>query len=260
MGYKEINYLTPESFKGKYSGKRFLIIGSGSSTGKLIQHKDKIQNKFDVVIGINLTTLEFEGQMNYHMIVEKNPQKMYGPMNDGTHKYRKDLIRILNWKAIQYFPKDISIYKTTRHRFDGNADIRQYKYNCNEGLLIGPPDPKDLSVRTASMSALHLACIMGAKEVYLIGADLMFKDKYDHFYPDNLYRKSTTKKANRSPIVKVRHNEREYESTECFRESAKFFDFVISTYCKKEGITVYDFSDGLIDQAITVDVDSFFGG
>jgi hypothetical protein len=259
MGYNNLKYQTPNHLIGAHSNKNFLIIGSGTSTKQLIPFKHKIKNRFDIVIGINLTTLEFEGQMDYHLIVEKNPQKMYGPMNDGTHNYRRDLPRILNWKAITYFPKDIKVYKTTRNRFDGKPNIRKYVHNNQEGLLIGPPDSKGLSSGTSSMCALHLASIMGATKIYLVGADLLFKDKSDHFYPDNLYRKSTTKLANRSPIIKVMHKNREYESTEFFRESAKFFDFVISTYCKRAGIKVYDFSDGLISKAIPVNINEFFG-
>jgi len=258
MSYNSLNYQTPQHLSNPHKGKRFLIIGSGTSTKKLIPLKNQIRNMFDIVIGINLTTKEFEDQMDYHLIVEKNPQKMYEPMCNGVHKYRKDLIRILNWKAIQYFPKDIPIYKTNRHRFDGKADIRRYEHNGHEGLLIGPPDSKGLSAGTSSMCALHLACIMGAKEVYLIGADLMFKDEYDHFYPDHSYRKSTTQKANRSPIIKVTHNGNQHKTTEFFKNSAKFFDTVITNMCVPNGTDVYDFSDGLISKAIKVDVIEFF--
>ncbi len=259
MSYDTLNYQTPQDLANIHDGKRFLIIGSGTSTKQLVPFKDQIKDKFDVVIGINLTTLEFEKQMDYHLIVEKNPKKMYEPMNNGTHNYRRDLPRILNWKAIGYFPEDIKIYKTTRNRFDGKADIRKYVHGGREGLLIGPPDSKGLSAGTSTMQALHLAAIMGAKEIYVVGLDLLFRDQFDHFYPDNIYRKSTTKKANRSPIVKVKHKGKEYESTEFFRESAKFFDFVITTYCKKEGISVYDFSDGLVTKAIAVDMNKYFG-
>jgi len=257
--YDILEYQTPQTLAGLYRDKTFLIIGSGTSTNKLIPFKDKIADRFDVVIGINLTTMEFERQMDYHLIVEKNPKLMYGPMENGEHKYRRDLPRILNWKAIQYFPQDIQIYKTTRYNFNGRADIRKYAHSGCEGLLIGPLDKTGLSSGTASMQALHLACIMGAKNIYLVGADLMFKTQYDHFYPDNLYRKSTTKKANRSPIIKVDHNGIERESTEFFKASATFFDFVISTYCKEACINVYDFSDGLISEATRVDLCEFFG-
>lgn len=257
--YKDMKYKTPEALKGKYAGKSFLIIGSGSSTRDIIKYKDKLKEKFDVIIGINLATLEFEQQMDYHFIIEKNPAKMYKPMKDGLHIYRKDLPRILNWKAIRYFPKDIEIYKATRNRFDNGPKIRDYKVGDTEGLLMGPPDSKGLSAGSAAMCALHLASIMGAKDIYLVGTDLVFKGQYDHFYPDQHYRKSTTKLANRSPIVKVTHNGKERETTEFFQHSAKFFDTVIETLCKPAGITVYDFSDGLITKATPVNMDDFFG-
>lgn len=258
MDYDTLDYSTPQQLAGIHKGKKFLIIGSGTSTKAFVSFKDKIRGKFDVIIGINLTTLEFEDQMDYHLIVEKNPQKMYEPMQNGTHKYRRALPRILNWKAIPYFPKDIIIYKTTRHKFDGKPNIRNYSHGGYEGLLMGPPDSKGLSAGTASMQALHLASIMGASEIYLVGTDLVFKGEFDHFYPDNLYRKSTTKKANRSPIIKVMHEGKEHETTEFFQNSARFFDTVISTWCKQEGIKVFDFSNGLITRAIKLNMAEFF--
>lgn len=261
MGYNDLEYQTPSALAGAHPGAKFLIIGAGTSTTKLIPFKDKIRDKFDAVIGLNLTTLGFEDQLDYHLIIEKNPKNMYEPMHNGAHVYRRDLPRILNWKGIHRFPKDFPIYKATRHNFGGKAEIRKYAYSGNEGLLIGPPDTLGLSAGTSAMQALHLACIMGAKEIYLIGADLYFQGEYDHFYPDaKFYRKSKSKRGAASPIVKVQHNGRTYESTEFFRESAKFFDHVIPTYCGKEGIGVYDFSDGLITKAIEIDILTFFEG
>ena len=257
-GYQKLNYPTPHDLKNQHTNSDILIIGSGSSTKQLIPYKDKIRGRFDAIIGINLTLLEFEDQMDYHFIIEKNPNKIYGPMISGGRKYRTDLPRVLNWKSIEHFPKDIPIYKATRIKFEEGVDIRLYRHDDKEGLLIGPPDARGLSTGTASMQALHLACIMGAKNIYLVGTDLVFKDKYDHFYPDNLYRKSQTKAANRSPIIKVPYKGKMHETTEFFASSAKFFDSVIENRCKPVGITVYDFSDGLITKANKIDIHEFF--
>ena len=85
----------------------------------------------------------------------------------------------------------------------------------------------------------------------------MFKDKYDHYYPDNHYRKSKTKLANRSPIITVKHAGKEYKTTKFFEESAKYIDTVINTECKPAGMEIFDFSDGLISAATALDLDTF---
>lgn len=253
--YEALGYETPAVLKDKHLGRSCLIIGSGTSTKDLISYKNKIRNKFDVVIGINLTTMEFEEQMDYHLIVEKNPEKMYKPMSDGTHKYRKDLPRVLNWKAIRHFPKDIKIYKLIRCSFGGKPNIIEYSYGGYEGLLTGPQDKTGLSAGTATMQAFHLACIMGCKKIFLVGADLMFKGQDDHFYKDNqFYRKSLTKIGNRSPVVKLGN----IETTEFFLNSAGFIDSIVEKLCKSAGIDVYDFSGGLLKKPQKLDIHEFF--
>jgi hypothetical protein len=253
--YISLPYDTPSVFKDKYVGKRVLIIGTGHSTKQLVKHRDKIRKKFDVVIGLNFATKDFEEQLDFHMILEKNPTQSYESMK--TQPYRRDLPRILNWKSLRLFPEDICIIKATRHSFGGKPDIKKYEHAGEEGLLIGPLGNKNLSVGSVALNALHFACIIGCDDIYMVGADLMFKDEYDHYYPDHLYRKSTTKIKNRSPIIEVQHDGKAYKTTKFFQESAQYIDHVIDTMCRPNNIRVYDFSGGLISAAIQVDLEEF---
>lgn len=255
--YETLRYATPDMFKDKYIGSKVLIIGTGHSTKNLVQYKDQLKEKFDIIVGLNFSTKDFEEQLDFHMILEKNPVKSYESMK--SEPYRLDLPRILNWKSLTKFPKDILAIKATRNNFDGKPDIRKYKHNGIEGFLIGPPGNKNLSVGSVALNGIHFAGIIGCSEIYLIGADLMFKDKYDHYYPDNLYRKSKTKEANRSPIISITHGGKEYKTTMFFKESAQYIDSVIDTMCKPAGIRVFDFSDGLISKAQKLDLDKFMG-
>lgn len=255
MDYKSLQYATPSMFKNKYVGQSVLIIGTGHSTKNLIKYKDKLRDKFDVIIGLNFSTLDFEKQLHFHMILEKNPIRSYEAMK--TEKYRLDLPRILNWKSLKKFPDDILAIKATRSNFGGKFDIREYHNGEQEGLLMGPQGNKNLSIGSVALNALHFACIIGSDKVYMIGADLLFRDEYDHYYPDSHYRKSKTKLANRSPIISVDHDGKEYKTTRFFQESAGYIDSIISTKCKTEGIEVFDFSDGLITAATKLDLDKF---
>lgn len=259
MDYYSLNYPSPHDYCGKHTGESFLIIGSGPSTKKLIQYKDKIADKFDQVISINLSINDFKDQSTYFFAIEKNPALVYNAMNQNKN-YRKDITYFVHWKCIDKFPGDIKKVKMTRIFFGDEFDIREYIKPGKEGLVIGPKDTKGISAGTASLQAIHLASIMGASSIYLIGCDLMFKEESrDHYYQDNFfYRKSKTKESNRSPIVDVVKDGTKYKSTEFFRESAKFIDKLIEQYYNKENVEIIDFSDGLIQKAKKADLDAFF--
>lgn len=247
--------MTPSDFENKHKGSSVLIIGTGHSTKTLVPYKNQIRNKFDVIVGLNFSTKDFEDQLDYHMILEKNPVTSYVAMQNGP--YRKDLIRILNKKSLDKFPKDIMAVPATRSHFNGKPNIRKYNHNEEEGFLIGPKGNKGLSVGSVTLNAIHFSAMLGAKKIYLMGADLMFKDEYDHYYPDSHYRKSKTKLANRSPIIDVEVEGKKYKTTKFFQESSVYIDTVINTFCVQSGITVYDFSNGLIKNAIRLDIDDF---
>lgn len=246
---------SPEMFEGKHKGSSVLIIGTGHSTKNLVSYKDKLREKFDVIVGLNFSTKDFEEQLDYHMILEKNPIKSYMAMKNEP--YRKDLPRILNRKSLDKFPDDIMAVPSTRSNFDGNPNITKYKHGGHEGFLMGPQGHKGLSVGSVALNAMHFAAMIGSRKIYLIGADLMFKDEYDHYYPDSHYRKSTTKLANRSPVITITHEGKEYKTTRFFQESAEYIDKMISTKFTNAGIVVYDFSHGLIRKAISLDLDDF---
>jgi len=247
--------MTPSDFENKHPGSSVLIIGTGHSTKTLVPYKDQLRGKFDVIVGLNFSTKDFEEQLDYHMILEKNPIKSYESMK--KEPYRKDLPRILNNKSLNKFPKDINAVPATRSYFDGLPNIRKYKHKEHEGFLIGPRGHKGLSVGTVTLNAMHFAAMIGSKKIYLIGADLMFKDEFDHYYPDSHYRKSTTKLANRSPVITITHEGKEYKTTKFFQESAEYIDKMINTKFTDAGIVVYDFSHGLIKKAIGLDIDDF---
>lgn len=257
--YLKMKYPTPEIFKNKFVGKSALVIATGLSTKKLVQYKHKLLDRFDVIIGLNRSTDDFEEQMTHHLLIEKKPIVIYTDMKKNPSKYRKDLPRILNFKGLHRFPQDLNIVKAARTSFDGNPNIREYNTNNCEGFLNGPLNRQGLSIGSVSLQSIHLVGIMGCSKLYMIGLDLVFGDKFDHYYSDRSYRDNASL-LNKSPIVSVTNNGIKYETTEYFRDSAGYLDKVIKTMCRPAGMEVYSFSDGLLTVPIKLDVDEFFGG
>jgi hypothetical protein len=253
--YLKIPLPTPQIYKNKYVGGSALVIGTGLSTTSLIKYKDRIKSKFDVIIGLNFSTKDFEDEMTHHLVLEKNPVQTYTQMKEN--KFRRDLPRILNFKSLHRFPKNANIIKATRSFFSGKPNIREYHWRDEEGFMNGPPDKQGLSLGSVGLHGLHLAGIMGCSHIYLIGIDFIFGKRDDHYYKDRYYR-DNAKEEHKSPLTKVEHNGKIYQTTNYFRDSAKLVDKVIETMCRPNGIEVFSFSDGLVASARKLDLDEFF--
>lgn len=255
--YVEMNYPTPDKFANKYPKSKILVIGTGVSTKKILPYKHLLREKFDAIIGVNFSIKDFEEEMDFHVVAEKSPPTLFISPDKGG-EYRKDLPRVFNWKTIKKYPKDMNFVKITRNNFDGKPNIQSYKANDTEGLMTGPLNEDSLAMGTVILQSMHLACILGCSELYLVGADYVFTEKLDHYYNDRLYRDA--KKHWGTPIITVEHEGKTYSTLRFFKDSAYYVNEVINTMCKPAGIDVYSFSDGLVTAASKLDVDQFFGG
>lgn len=259
MPYKDVKLPTPDIFKNKFKGKNALIISSGHSTSKILNRKDEIRKKFDVIIVVNYAFQYFDDIADFHLVVEKTSKStknniIYKLLNEGD--YRTDMPRIINWKGINLYDDRYNKVKTTRYNFNGAPHIRRYRFGGNEGLLSGPKSSQGFALGSVTLCAMHLATIMGVDKIHLIGADFVFKDDFDHFYKDRMYRddqKNVKSPTNRHEIVTIG----KYKSTKYFVESAEYMDKVIKTVFRKNGVEVFDFSDGLIKNAVSLDIDDF---
>ena len=107
---------------------------------------------------------------------------------------------------------------------------------------------------------MHFAGIIGTKSIHLIGSEFMFKDNFDHFYKDRMYRDDQTNvksKTNRHIIIDVERKGKIYKTTQYFAESAKYLDTAIDSEFKPNGISVSDFSDGMVGSADAVSIIDF---
>jgi hypothetical protein len=262
QGYFDCTLKTPEEFIGIKPNSKVLVVSSGPSTSKILKYKDKLKNKFDAVICVNYSFRDFDDVSDFHIIVER--QKKTDPITVpgalDKKNYRTDLPRLVNWNGSELYDSKYNLYKTTRSNFHYKPHIRKYRYNNSEGLLYWTPKSKGWSSGTATLSAMHFATMLGADEVYLIGSDLYFKDEYDHYYKDKVYRDpGFTKKVqpkHRMDIVSVSLGDgRKVQTTNLFSDAAETINDLIPTVFMD--VKVFDFSGGLITKAIPLDIDNF---
>lgn len=255
--YVEMGHPSPQSLKNKYPESNMLIIGTGISTQKVLEVKDRLRGKFDAILGVNFAIKDFEQEMDYHVIAEKGMLKPFMNVNaNGDFTYRKDLFRIFNWKIINQYPKDMTFIKSNRNSFDGDFSFREYEFNGTEGLMTGPMTTDKLAAGTVILQSMHLACIMGAKNIYLSGVDFIFSKEYDHYYKDKLYR--DIKRDWQTPIITVTHKGKEYQTLQYFKESADYVNDMI-VKLREQNISVHSFSEGLLTEAKYVDIVDFMG-
>lgn len=259
MSYQDLKLPIPEIFEGTKPNSKILVISSGHSTANILAHKEKLKTKFDVIMACNYSFEFFDDIIDFHLVTEKTSKDAKNLVYKilGSKDFRKDIPRIINWKGIELYPKQYNYIKAVRSNFDYNPNIRKYKHNGKEGFLIGPPGKQNFSLGSVTLSAMHFSAMLGAAEIYLIGADMCFKNQYDHFYNDRVYRNrpEELKKANAHNIVQVNLHGQTYDTTEFFKESAEYIDSVITTLFKD--IRVFDFSAGLLSAPVKLDINEF---
>jgi hypothetical protein len=262
MSYEDIKYPKPTVFEGIYPGSSVLVIGSGPSTQNIVEYKTQLKDTFDVIVVLNYSFKFFDDVSDFHLVTEKTSKSSLNQvpvwLRDGN--FNKQTPRVVNWKGIDQYPQDMNLHKLTRSKFDENSfNPRRYRNGDTEGLLVGPVSYQNFSLGSSVLCGMHFATMLGASSVYLIGADMLFRDEYDHWYKDRAYRNPAkgTKAINQHDIVDVECEGVKYKTTAYFRDSAKYIDDVIPTLFS--GIDIYDFSKGLITVAKSVNVGEFFG-
>jgi hypothetical protein len=255
-------YSTPEIFKDGYMGKSALIIGSGPSVQNIKKFESRLRNYFDVVIGVNFAILDFENVLDYHLVLEDKPTRV--AFLTRITRCRTDLPRILSYKAIRYFPLHLKIIRAKK--CGENFNIFEYKTKRSEGFFNGY---EEFPIgRSIIFQALHFAGILGCKKVYTIGTELLFRDSKYYYGKD--FRKKyriTHKKIERDiklnrdlyTQVSIDHRGEKCFSIPFYIETAKGINRFIEEVYQKNGIEIYDFSNGLLLDEIQIDLDEFFG-
>jgi hypothetical protein len=196
--------------KDRFHGGKALIVLGGSSGKDWQKLRDQI--KPDVILGANGTCFEIDN-LDYHLVCE-NLHMAAGKANLGDKRYKRiveilsfnhnaevRMISFLNWKGTILVDDRIKAIKIKRMGELGENWNSQFERFCfreyGDGFLSGPmfDHPGALSssriqfrVGTVGTQLLHLAGILGVKEVHTIGFDLCFKDvEKHHWYSYPIY-------------------------------------------------------------------------
>lgn len=186
----------------RFHGNGRALIVLGGDSGKNWQAlRNEIQP--DVILGANGTCFEID-DLDYHLVVE-NLHMAASRAAKGDARYRRimeivsprntakvKLISCLNWKGAPVIDSRVQAIRIKRVGELGDDYERQFQAlslrEYGEGFLAGPifTHPGALTstkiqfrVGTVATQLLHLAGILGVKEVHSIGMDFC---GYGHFY------------------------------------------------------------------------------
>lgn len=246
--------------EGRHPGSRILIVATGPSAKEVLPFDGRLHERYDVVVGLNGSVTMVE-EIDYFLSVES---KAY-LWDWYHHPLPARVTRCVSESGLRFAEEegrpdaqaDRSLL-LLRHVYEHEPDIRHYRNQAGEeGILVGPRGVSGLGRGTVSLQAIHFASMLGAREIHLIGADLHFRGPIQHFYGQHEYgthevdgkryhKLDIEKRMN--PVETTTHprSGETVESTLHFVESAGYIDDVVRRVLPPAGISVVDFSDGLL--------------
>jgi hypothetical protein len=227
------------SLQGREAGKNCLIVGGGPSSRKITASPPFIAEDFhrqhwDFIIAINGAFQLFNSIPPHYwlMLDYDNPRPDW--FDAG---YRQSCTKILSHTVREEYPDAIHAKVST-----DEPELRSARL----GLKMCPAETGTRLVGTSAICALHLAGILGASKVSMIGCELSFAGEQGeicHPYPCRDYGKHPTTAG-------------EEMETHWYAEFQRFSCpwFVASAYRVKEymqfaearGMVCRDYSDGLL--------------
>jgi hypothetical protein len=248
------------ALEGRHPGSRILVIATGPSAREVLPFDAQLHDRYDVVVGLNGSVTMVE-HLDYFLSVESKAHLW----DWYHHPLPPTVTRCVSESGLRFAAEDgrpdaqaDRSYLLLRHVYRRDPDIRHYRNAAGEeGILVGPRGETRLGRGTVTLQAIHFASMLGASEIHLIGADLHFRGAIQHFYGQHEYGThevegkryhalDVVKRMN--PIVTTTHprSGQRVESTLHFVESASFIDDVVRRVLPPAGISVVDFSDGLL--------------
>ncbi len=248
------------ALEGRHPGSRILIIATGPSAKQILPYDERLHERYDVVVGLNGSVTMVEN-IDYFLSVESKAHLW----DWYHHPLPARVTRCVSESGLRFAEEDgrpdaqaDRSYLLLRHVYKTEPNIRRYRNAAGEqGILVGPRGETRLGRGTVTLQAIHFASMLGAREIHLIGADLHFRGPIQHFYGQHEYGThevdgkryhalDVEKRMN--PIVNTRHPRSGHivESTLHFVESAGFIDDIVRRVLPVAGISVVDFSDGLL--------------
>jgi hypothetical protein len=246
--------------EGRHPDSRILIIATGPSAKQVLPFDGRLHERYDVVVGLN-GTVTMVKDLDYFLSVESKAHLW----DWYHHPVPPGVIRCVSESGLRLADEDgrpdaqaEGSLLLLRHVYEHEADIRHYRNGAGEeGILVGPRGVSGLGRGTVTLQAIHFASMLGAREIHLIGADLHFRGPIQHFYGQHEYgthvvdgkryhRLDVEKRLNPVEITTHPRTGETVESTLHFVESAAYIDEVVQRVLPAAGISVVDFSDGLL--------------
>lgn len=254
--YLKEDYPTPDIFKDTYSDKTAFIIATGPSTSGLLKHKDNIKNKFDVIIGVNFSILDFDEYLDFFVCTENKPHTLIGEFKKG--KYNKKIPRLVSYISIDSWSQDFNIFKVYRDSFNRKPNIREYKTENGEGLFKGY-DTIDKAPSGVVLQAMHFATILGCNKIYIIGSELYYSTKARYYHSEYEHKHNLNPRSlrNEHAIVGVKIGQNIYKTLNGYKRTAHYINRFIEEECTPNKVEVIDFSDGLLTSARQENLDTF---
>jgi hypothetical protein len=188
-------------FAGLYEGGVALAVLGGVSARNWKQLRNEIDPT--VIIGANGTCLEIDN-LDFHLVTENlhmaNTRANLGDaryqqimkMLTHLHHARHRLVSYLSWDLIKDTSNAVSVKRIGELGDDWNAQMARFSFReYGDGLLAGPlfiypgamTSPRiKFRVGTVATQLLHLAGILGVKQVYTIGMDFCFRKGAKHHW------------------------------------------------------------------------------
>lgn len=185
--------------KGRYQDGIALVVLGGYSASKWQQLRDKI--KPDVIIGANGVNAMVYG-LDYWLMVEnlsyshrmaKKGDPKHTAILEMFHRESGAKNKLVGWQSWEWLQDTTNCIKV---RWNGREleEMDDFTFrDYGAGLLAGWEQNKKeygvpVYVGTVGAQCIHLAGILGVREVHTIGFDLIFRDGgIHHAYPYPLY-------------------------------------------------------------------------
>lgn len=209
---------------GKHEGQSALVVAGGPSGATWRDYPA------DVVIAVN-GAIQGCPEPDYWLgaEIDQRPEWMF------TQTSAQRIVHMHTWKRV--FDKDpamIPVWKSTQE---------DHPRRFRKGLWLGVPVKPfaDPQLGTSTLMAMHLAGLMGCREVRTVGFDLCFKDGAEqHWYPERRYGVEHWEEW-QCAFVEVEG----LKTLRYWHDTAKYLKQVQKTWAD-QGFYWYDSSDGLL--------------
>lgn len=197
------DYLAVKNLEGSHCGEKALLVLGGTSGRNWLTLKNEINP--DIILGANGTCFEIP-DLDFHLVVE-NLSMATGKAKKGDKHYARiaqiispentakvKLISYLNWKynVVDSRVKAIKIKRMGELRENYDEQFKEFSFRkYGNGFLAGPLFKKSgclsspgirFRIGTVATQLLHLAGILGVREIHTIGMDFCFKETKHHWY------------------------------------------------------------------------------